>query len=116
MLSIEKASKIPKSFLTFPTRPQVSQHPDASQASLALVFATRIPRFRPQGRIGKDTGTGLDMYVVFSSTPPLLYVVHAGDSERPLNKLTRTDTAAVWLRLVGGWCAAGASNHTHCSG
>lgn len=29
------------------------------------------------------------MYVVFTCTPPLLCVVHAGDSERPLNKLTR---------------------------
>lgn len=29
------------------------------------------------------------MYVVSNCTPSLLCVVHAGDSERPLNKLTR---------------------------
>lgn len=33
---------------------------------------------------------GLDMYVVYNATPPLPYAIHAGDRERPLNKLTST--------------------------
>lgn len=42
---------------------------------------------------------GLDMYVVYNATPPLPYAIHAGDRERPLNKLTST------------WC-----HQVHCRG
>lgn len=76
-------SNIPRSALRFTAS-------GASKASLALLFATRTLHFRMQGGTGRDTGIGLDMYVVFNHTPPLLCVVHAGDSERPLDKLTRT--------------------------
>lgn len=72
------------------------------KSSLALMLATRILLFRSQGTAGRHTGVGLDMYVVFNSTPPLPYAIHAGDRERPLNKLT-----SIWcgshLAAAGGW-------------
>lgn len=74
MFTQKKASKIPK-----PSVPSNIPHSALSftasrriKASLASMFATRIPPFRLQARARRDTGIGLDMYVVFNSTPPLL--------------------------------------------
>lgn len=105
-------SPSPASFLILPARPQVSQHPDASKASLALMSATRIPWFRLQGRAGRDTGIGLDMYVVFNYTP--LAVCCPRWWRWKATEQASQDLG--WQRCGCCWWAAGASSHTHCSG
>lgn len=87
MFYIEKASKnlSPVSCQSFPLGPESA----ASRPIKSLTGfngCNKNPAL--QGTAGRDTGAGLDMYVVFNSTPPLPYVIHAGNSERPLNKLT----------------------------
>lgn len=73
MFTQKKASKIPK-FSVPSNIPRSALSFTASRrikASLASVFAIRIPTFRPQGRTRRDTGIGLDMYVVFLSIYPI---------------------------------------------
>lgn len=90
-------SNIPRSALRFTAS-------GASKASLALLFTTRTPHFRLQGETGRDTGIGLDMYVVFTRTPHCCVLSTLVTVKGHWTSSPGPGMAAVWLLLVGGWC------------